>query len=377
MDANSPIFINTRFQTAGLGGVQRYAIELLRRIGSRLTPVAPRRAMQGVRGHLWEQTILPTLVRNGLLWSPANSGPLAVKRQVLTVHDVASIEHPEWYSPAFVAWYRWMTPKLIHRAQRVITLSEFSKKRLLALTAVDESHVVVIPGGVDSRFYPKSNQEVERARQTLNIPSPYYVLSVSTLEPRKNLQRLLCAWASCVVDIPDEIWLVIAGHDGSSRVFRDAGIGSLPPRVHITGFVADCDLPALYSGALALAYVSVYEGFGLPALEAMACGTIPVVASNTALPEVVGDAGLLVNPFDIEAIAAGIKRIVEEPGLREKLKTRAIERSKQFSWNRSADLTWDVIQAELPSESRILARASNTKATDARSVATAVHRTLS
>ena len=187
---------------------------------------------------------------------------------------------------------------------------------------------------------------MERAREALSIRSPYYVLSLGTLESRKNLRRLLSAWASCVCDIPDEIWLVIAGSGGTSRVFSCPEIGSLPPRVYFTGFVADRDLPALYCGALALAYVSLYEGFGLPALEAMACGTISVVSNNTALPEVIGNAGILVNPFDSEAIAAGIKRIIQDLGLRHDLKIQAIKRSGEFSWQRAADLTWDVLSAE-------------------------------
>jgi glycosyltransferase involved in cell wall biosynthesis len=373
-----PLFINTRSQTAGVSGVQRYAVELQRRLGSSLRPVAPWRSMQGAKGHLWEQMVLPRVVRNGLLWSPANSGPLAVRRQVLTVHDVASIEHPEWYSRAFAAWYRWMTPKLVHRVQRVITVSEFSKQRLLALAAVDESQVVVIPEGVDGRFYPRPAHEVERVRQALSIPSLCYVLSVSTLEPRKNLRRLLAAWASCVPDLPDELWLVIAGPKGASRVFSRPEFGSVPRRVHFTGFVADGDLPALYSGAVALAYVSLYEGFGLPVLEAMACGTIPVASDNTALPEVVGQAGLLVNPFDSEAIAAGIKRVVQDAGLRQELKMRAKERSEEFSWERAAGQTWDVISAEaLASGSKTYAEERNRKATDGRSAAAAPTRTLS
>ena len=112
--------------------------------------------MQGVKGHLWEQVVLPTVVRDGLLWSPANSGPLTVRRQVLTVHDVASIEHPEWYNRAFAAWYCWMTPKLVYRVQRVITISEFSKQRLLAHTGLDESRVVVIPVGVPMLAFAQS-----------------------------------------------------------------------------------------------------------------------------------------------------------------------------------------------------------------------------
>jgi glycosyltransferase involved in cell wall biosynthesis len=346
MDAGVPIFINTRFQTAGCSGVQRYSVELLQRIGSRLTRVAPRRPLQGVKGHVWEQTVLPTRVCDGVLWSPANSGPLAVRKQVLTVHDVASLDRPEWYSATFAAWYRWMTPKLVRRVRRVITPSEFSKKRLLALTAITESNVVVIPAGVDGRFCRRSAHEVERVRQALNIPSPHYLLSVGTLEPRKNLGRLLAAWGSSVLDLPQKLWLVIAGIKGSGRVFSCPEVGRIPPRVHFTSFVPDSDLPALYTGALALAYVSLYEGFGLPALEAMACGTVPVVANNTALPEVVGAAGLTVNPFDTGAIAAAIRHVVNEPGLRQELEGRAIRRSREFSWERIADLTWDVLHGE-------------------------------
>jgi len=374
MNASLPIFINTRSQTAGLSGVQRYAAELQQRIGGKLTPIAPGRPLQGVKGHLWEQTVLPTVVRNGFLWSPANSGPLAVRRQLLTVHDVASLDHPEWFSPAFAAWYRWMTPRLVCRVQRVITPSEFSKQRLLALTAIEKSRVVVIPGAADGRFCPRSTQEVERVKDSLNIRSPYYVLSLGTLEPRKNLHRLLAAWGSCVSDLPDEISLVIAGPGSSRRVFSCPEFGSAPHRVHFTGFVADCDLPALYSGALALAFVSLYEGFGLPALEAMACGTIPVVSNNTALPEVVGQAGLLVNPFDSESIGAGIKRIVNDSELRQKLKIQAIKRSGEFTWERAAELTWDVIS--LASGSGTYAKGRDAKVLEAGSVTAAPDRTL-
>lgn len=346
MGASLPIFINARAQTAGLSGVQRYSIELQSRMDKLLRPIAPVRPRQGIRGHLWEQFVLPRAVRQGLLWSPANSGPLAVKNQVLTVHDLASLEHPEWFSSAFAAWYRWMTPRLIRGVRRVITVSEFSKQRLLALTAVDDSHVVVIPEGADSRFYPRGASEVERVRRKLNIPSPAYLLSLGSLEPRKNLRRLLAAWAMCESRISDGLWLVIAGHKGSSQVFSRLDLGRIPHRVHFTNFVEDRDLPALYSGALALATVSIYEGFGLPALEAMSCGAVPLAADNTALPEVVGDAGVLVNPFDTEAIAAGIERLANDNALRNDLRMRALRRSREFSWERTTALTWNILHTE-------------------------------
>ena len=139
---------------------------------------------------------------------------------------------------------------------------------------------------------------------------------------------------------------MIAGAKGPSQVFRNLTLGSAIPRVHVSGFVPDCDLPALYSGATALAYVSLYEGFGLPVLEGMACGTVPIAAENTALPELVGDAGLLVDPFDCNAIATGIEAIMQNADLRRTLRTRAIDRSKHFSWERAAARTWRVIRKE-------------------------------
>jgi glycosyltransferase involved in cell wall biosynthesis len=302
--------------------------------------------MQGVKGHLWEQLVLPRIAGDGFLWSPANSGPLTVTRQVLTIHDVASLDHPEWYSKPFALWYRWLTSKLVHRVRRVITVSEFSKQRLIALSGIEESRVVVIPPGVNRYFYRRPTREIEQVRRSLRIPAARYVLSLGVREPRKNLHHLLVAWASCVSDLPDDVWLVIAGAGGSRRVFSDYRLGFVPSRVHFTGFVPDGDLPALYSGAVALVYVSLYEGFGLPALEAMACGTVPIVSDNAAIPEVVGSAGLLVSPSDKEAIAAGIKRIVREGGLRCKLQVAGVRRSAKFSWERSADLTWKIVKGE-------------------------------
>lgn len=340
------IFVNARVCSSQVNGVNRYTTELQRRLNGHLTPVAPARALRGVKGHLWEQAVLPVKVRHGMLWSPANCGALAVRRQVLTVHDVASLDHPEWYSRAFATWYRWMTCRSVHRVQRVITVSEFSKWRLRAQTGLDESRITVIPGGVDQRFYPRPVEEVQRTRRSLNLPSHRYVLSLSTVEPRKNLRRVLAAWASCAKDLPSDVWLIIAGSRGPRQVFRDLDLGWGLPRVHVTGFVPDDHLPALYSGALAVVYASLYEGFGLPVLEGMACGAAPIAADNTALPEVVGDAGLLVDPFAVDAIAAAIKRLVQDSTLRGKVQRAAIRRSRQFTWDRAAAKTWSVLCAE-------------------------------
>ena len=332
-----------RAQTAGLRGVQRYTAEVQARLKDRLKTIAPDRPMQGVRGHLWEQTVLPRIVGKGLLWSPANTGPVRVASQVLTIHDIASLEHPEWFNSVFAAWYRWLTPALIKRVRRVITVSRFSRERLLALANIDESKIVVIPEGVDARFRVRGADEIARMRSELGIPSPHYLLSLAAMEPRKNLRRLLAAWSSCVTRLPREIWLVLAGSCAPSKVFSGVDMGDIPPRVHFAGFVADDSLPALYSGALALVYVSIYEGFGLPALEAMASGTVPIVADNTSLPEVVGDAGFQVNPYDIEDIAAAIERVIDDSELRRTLAARAARHSRQFNWECTATQTWNVL----------------------------------
>jgi glycosyltransferase involved in cell wall biosynthesis len=349
MDAPRQVFINLRSQTAGLRGVQRYTAEVWRRLADRVATVAPRRPMHGVRGHLWEQTVLPSKIGGALLWSPANTGPLRVANQVLTIHDLGSLEHPEWYNSMFSTWYRWLTPELLKRVRRVITISRYSQERLLALVPIEQSKVAVVSGGVGDSFRPQHANEIARVRGELGIRTPHYLLSLSALEPRKNLRRLLAAWSSCVSRLPDDIWLVIAGASAPRNVFSGFDMGELPPRVHFAGFVADSDLPALYSGALALVYVSLYEGFGLPALEAMASGTVPIVSDNTSLPEVVGDGGIYVDPFDPDQIAAAIERVIDDSALRATLRARASQQSRRFTWARAAAQTWTVLREAMAS----------------------------
>ena len=340
----SALVVNVRVLSSVLTGVQRYTLELLSRFGSRVRTVAPKGRLDGVRGHLWEQVVLPRHLEGELLFSPSNTGPLTVARQVVTVHDVVPLDHPEWLNPRFAAWYRFLVPRLVRRVRRVTTISEFTRTRLLERTGVDPEKIVVIPNGVDARFHPRSEEEVGKVRDALGIPTEHYVLSLGSLEPRKNLHRLLQAWERVQAEIPQEVWLVLAGAKGKPLVFRDISFDRLPPRVYLTGRVPDEYLPALYSGALAFAYVSVYEGFGLPPLEAMASGTPPLTGNRTALPEVVGDAGLMVDPYDVEAIAWGLKRLVEDSVLLEELRRKGLERANQFSWDKTADLTWKVLQ---------------------------------
>lgn len=338
------VFINTRALSSTLSGVQRYTLELLNRLQSELQPIAPKKPLHGIAGHIWEQFVLPTRLRGNLLFSPSNTGPLIEERQVVTIHDITPLEHPEWLNPRFAKWYQFLIPRLVHKARQIIAVSNFTKSRICEVTSVQPDKVVVIYNGVDERFRPKSSEEIARTKDTFGISNFRYILTVATIEPRKNLQRLLEAWDVWHVNLPQDIWLVIAGAKGKDLVFRDAVFNRLPPKICMIGHVPDEHLPALYSGALAFIYVSLYEGFGLPPLEAMACGT-PVLTSNvTSLPEVVGDAALTVNPYDIDAIAEGIKRLIEDDNLRKELSQKGLARAKLFSWERTAEVTWSVLK---------------------------------
>lgn len=336
--------VNTRTLASKLTGVQRYTSEIVKRLGTRIEHIAPQSALDGIAGHAWEQFVLPTLLRGRLLWSPGNTGPLMVSRQVVTVHDVVPLDHPEWLNPRFAGWYRFLLPRLLPRVRRMITVSEFSKARILEHVWVDPARIVVIPNGVDSRFRPHKDQEHLHLIKRLGIPSRHYVLSLGSLEPRKNLGRLLKAWELLCEEVPEDVWLVVAGAKGKAQIFQDVSFEKLPPRVHFTGHVSDEYLPALYSAALVFVYVSVYEGFGIPPLEAMASGTPTLTGNQTALPEVVGDAGLTVDPFSVDAIAEGLRKLIGDSALRQTLRQKGLERSLKFGWDGIAERTWTVLR---------------------------------
>jgi glycosyltransferase involved in cell wall biosynthesis len=286
---------------------------------------------------------LPSAVGKRLLWSPNNTGPLAVTRQVCTIHDLIPLDRPEWFSRRFASWYAWLLPRLAKRVQHIIAISEYTKERVIDLLGVPSSRITVIPNGVDDRFFPRSEAEIETMRQTLGIDRDRYVLCVGSLEPRKNLARLLDAWRIAQNQVDEDIELVVAGARGNSRVFGSVAIEPVPARVHFTGYVPNEYLPALYSGALAMAYPSLYEGFGLPPLEAMACGTPVITSKGSSLPEVVGDCAQLVDPSKTESIAESLVRVLSNGTLRESMSSAGLERAARFTWDSTAKQTLEVL----------------------------------
>lgn len=340
------VAVNARFFAHRPTGMQHYALEVCGRLRDDLSLIRPGRALRGAEGHLWEQGYLPLACRGRLLWSPNNTGPLAVRHQVCTVHDLIPLDRPEWFHPRFSQWYEWLMPKLAARVQHIIAVSEFTKERVVELLRVKPEKVSVVPNGIDERFRIHTAEEIQAARDATGIRSDAYLLYVGSVEPRKNVGRLLQAWARVQNEIPAGLDLVVAGAMGASRVFAEAELGRIPDRVHFPGYIASEHLPALYSGAMAFLYPSLYEGFGLPPLEAMACG-IPVLTSRgSSLGEVVGEDAVLIEPESVDSIAEGILRIVQDSRLRAELSVAGPKRASRLTWAESARMTGKVLQEQ-------------------------------
>ncbi|MGH9486157.1 MAG: glycosyltransferase family 4 protein [Terriglobales bacterium] len=341
MTGTSDWYFNGRILSGAPGGVRRYAEQVLPRLPVQPIVLRPK-VSRGPLGHLWEQTLLPSLA-HGLLWSPANVGPLAASCHVVTIHDVAPLDHPEWFSWAFGRWYTWLLPRLARRATHIITVSEFSKSRIVERCCVPAEKITVTPLAAAERFRPLAAAEAEPALARFGLARSGFVLAVGTLEPRKNLQALLRAWGAALPALPGGLELVIAGPRGSRSVFRSTGLDEIQGRVRWLGRVSDTDLVALYSAAWLFVFPSLYEGFGFPPLEAMACGA-PVLCSNAAsLPEVVGDAAITFGPRDTDALALLLVQLLTAPEHLAGMGARGPARAARFSWGKCAAVSWSAL----------------------------------
>jgi glycosyltransferase involved in cell wall biosynthesis len=307
---------------------------------SELNTVRPAQALQGIKGHIWEQVYLPTQLRRRLLWSPGNTGPISVSRQVLTLHDAASLDHPEWFERKFALWYGALLPRLVRRVRAIITISHFSRERIVRLTKVDPERVHVIPLGVNTGFRPAEPKAVQEVTRKFDLKTPY-ILFVGSLEPRKNLRMLLEAWQ---LGGFNGATLAIAGASG--HVFKKLNLDLMPAGVRLLGRVEDELLPVLYSGAAGFVFPSIYEGFGLPPLEAMACGCPVAVSNIPAHQEVFGDTVVYFDPFSPGDLSSSLEWLLQLNGApRQSCIQRGLNHAAKFRWDKAGADTWHVLQA--------------------------------
>jgi len=291
---------------------------------------------------LWEHSVFPFLLwrdRVDLLHATMNVAPWwSPCPVVVTIHDLAYLRYPQVHPLGRRLYLGAFTRLTVRRAKAIVAVSQYTRREIGQFFRVPMERIHVIYEGYDARFRPLPHEEVEAFRKQRGLP-PRYLLYLGNLEPRKNLSRLVQAYAR--ISGREQVPLVLAGPRGwgYADLFRQVDRLGLSGRVAFPGFVPAEELPLWYNGAEAFVYPSLYEGFGLPPLEAMACGTPVLVSSASSLPEVVGEAGLQVPPEDVDALAEALQRLLDDAELRAALRQRGLEQAGRFSWARMAEET--------------------------------------
>jgi glycosyltransferase involved in cell wall biosynthesis len=294
----------------------------------------------------WEQAALPLVARRAgvevfhFLDHVMSVVPPA-RRTVVTIHDATPIRMPETFGRVRGRYKGLMTRLSAHSASRIITVSRATRDDLSALLGVPERRTSVVYSGLDPVFRPvRDPATLAAVRARYGLP-PRFLIYLGRIEPRKNVDRLLRGYALARERFGVQIPLVLVGKPSwlyTDTLHLPAQLG-IAEHVLLTDYLPQADLPAVYSQAEALVFATLYEGFGLPLLEAMACGT-PVITSNvSSMPEVVGDVGLLVDPLSVEQIAGAIARVLEDQALRARLREAGPERARHFTWERAAQET--------------------------------------
>lgn len=345
--------INGKFVAQRITGVQRVAEQLVRELdltvksadvimfvppGSRRLGLSRIREQEtGPKGlplHIWEQFVLPQRAKGFLLLNLSGSAPAFFFRQICLMHDAAVFDMPSAYTFKFIFWYRWLYRRLSQQSEMVLTVSQFSRTRLIEVLNLKPDKLFVIPNGADHFDNLSAPQkELEACLEKYALRPGKYILAVGSKNSNKNLNRLIKAHA---ILSTDRLPLVVVGGNDPG-VF--ASISSkIMPDIMVIGPVNDKTLCLLYQGARALVFPSLYEGFGLPPLEAMNMGCPVIVSDAGALPETCGEAALYVKPTDVEGLARAIKRISVDDLLRAQLSEAGRKRAALFSWSTTAGL---------------------------------------
>lgn len=341
------IVINGHFKNQQITGVQRYALEIIKefdKLGQSYGFISPPDMLASDKlRQLWMQSVLPVKIADDqLLWSPTNIGPVFCENQVLTLHDISDQLHPVWFDPLYVKWRKVVLPKLLKRVRGIITVSEFSKRSIIDRYPFASEKIKVIPNGVrTSHFYPRDSEEISAIKEELQLHKPF-IVTVGSLDPRKNINGLLKGWNSLPPDMRKEVELVVIG--ASAKKFNFHLDEEVDTSVRFLGYMDYKKLPAVYSGAMAFVFPSLFEGFGLPVLEAMAC-QIPVITSNsTSLKEIAGNRALMVNPEIPIEIGNAIQQLIESEDLRHTIGQKGYDYVQSFGWEKTAKQTWGYLK---------------------------------
>lgn len=338
------VVVNARFLTQKVTGVQRFAMEICLRLKTLIsevefvTPgdVVQKEAFQELDakivgshyGHLWEQLDLPKYLKSKgkpLLVNLANTAPLFYKNKIVTIHDVAYKVFPQTYPKSFLLYYNLMIPRLLNSSQHIVTVSQFSKKEICKYYHVDKDKVSVVYNAVSENFKP--------LRKTNGTS---YFLAVSSMNYRKNFIYILDAFCK-YQKLGGKESLYIIG-DLKNASFKEIDLSKYTDntKIHFLGRVSDEDLIKYYSNALAFVYPSFYEGFGIPPLEAQACGCPVICADASCLPEVFGNSVLYCNPNVVDSLVNAMEKIAYNKDLRVKMINDGINNVNKYSWQDSA-----------------------------------------
>ena len=354
------IVINSSFLAQKLRGINRFAIEVSKELKHLLADIkfiAPENILKNKYTEeiqpkiyknniripapqvvFWEQMELVSYLKkqnNPLLVNLTNTAPVFYKNQIVTIHDLMFLQNPNWYSKKHYYFYKNLFYRVAHNSLKVVTVSDFSKKEIIKYFKVPENKIEVVHNAVSPEF-------IKLAEDNFQNQYGEYILAVSSLDPRKNFVGLIHAFNKLKLK---DVKLLIVGEEGTifkQQSFKNIMQGN--PDIIFTGYVSDKELAGLYKNAKLFVFPSFYEGFGIPPLEAMACGCPTIVSDVASIPEVCSDASYYVDPEDVNSIANGIYEVLNNELLQKELRNKGFERIKTFNWQNSAEKYIDIIQ---------------------------------
>ncbi len=353
MDNN--IYINGRFLCNKIDGISRFSLELckqLKQFGVNFTIVIPKWldfenkerfkivSYGNLKSHLWEQLDLRIFLKmkgDPLLINFSGLGPLFYSNQIITIHDLSFYENKKWFSRSYTFFYSVATPILAKNALKILTVSEFSRREILKYLKIDNEKIEVIYNAVTDNFksvdsYTSSSESIKK------VIGHKYLLAVSSIDPRKNLQNLIDSFVELKLQ---DYKLVLVGKS-SSHFNIKLKVDS--ESIIFTGFITDNDLSVLYRNCDFFVYPSLYEGFGIPPLEAMSCGCAVLTSAIPSIVEICGDAALYINPLNKESIKEGILKMISDDTLKKEFQARGIIRAEKYNWNDSGSKLYQLIK---------------------------------